>query len=378
MNMMHFLLKTAAFVSLNAVMATSSMAQSSVTMYGMVDAGLEMNNSGKGSHYRMISGGTGSSRLGFRGSETLSSDLSVSFHLETGVLLTTGALTQGGRPFRRGASLALNSKKYGSFSMGLINLPYFQVQSKIDAFDWRGAGGLLAAVRDDGNAVVRVLPIATMARVDNALAYVSPNLAGLQLRLLATLSKDKGEYGDAYSGSARFTRDNWDVMAGYAEIKSAEKHNGEVKSHVVGGSYNWSGVKVFLGYTRERNDCHTCTGSLKPSTNLMAGGSNDFSVSNLGVRIPQGNFTWIAQYAHIKDRSNYSSATGKRASDWIGIGMEYALSKRTLVYGSVASISNKNGSNFTLGSGTSTQSAGISGANDRRSNTTVLGIRHTF
>ena len=70
-------------------------AQSSVTLYGVVDTGILVNNNVKGLHQYSLSQGT-SSRWGLKGTEDLGGGLSAIFTLENGYATATGALSQGG------------------------------------------------------------------------------------------------------------------------------------------------------------------------------------------------------------------------------------------------------------------------------------------
>eukprot|EP01040_Poterioochromonas_malhamensis_P026971 gene26971-34042_t len=88
-------------------------AQSSVTMYGVVDAGITYDNGpSAGTVTKLESGIESGSRLGFRGTEDLGSGLKALFVLEQGFDIDTGRSGQGGRLFGRQAWVGLNSE-YG-------------------------------------------------------------------------------------------------------------------------------------------------------------------------------------------------------------------------------------------------------------------------
>src|SRR5262245_49833884 len=88
-------------------------AQSSVTIYGLFDIGVEAAKSGGGSTVREISGGSFGSRLGFRGVEDLGGGLSAVFRLENGFAGDSGVLAQGGLIFGREASVGLAKQGFG-------------------------------------------------------------------------------------------------------------------------------------------------------------------------------------------------------------------------------------------------------------------------
>ena len=79
----------------------SAQAQTSVTLYGVVDAGIDFANHqvGGGSVVRQSSGNVAGSRWGLRGNEDLGGGLKAVFVLESGFDTDTGKSAQGGRLF---------------------------------------------------------------------------------------------------------------------------------------------------------------------------------------------------------------------------------------------------------------------------------------
>ncbi|MDA0576451.1 porin [Burkholderia gladioli] len=86
-------------------LACSAHAQSSITLYGHIDEGLNFTNStrspsGQGhSKTSLVSGSVGGSRFGLQGNEILGGGNSAVFRLENGYDLNSGGLLQGGRMF---------------------------------------------------------------------------------------------------------------------------------------------------------------------------------------------------------------------------------------------------------------------------------------
>ena len=88
--------------------AGAAAAQSSVTLYGVIDQGINYtNNSGGNSLVEMASGHVQGSRFGLRGSEDLGGGTKAIFQLENGFSADTGRLGQGGRMFGRQAYVGL-------------------------------------------------------------------------------------------------------------------------------------------------------------------------------------------------------------------------------------------------------------------------------
>src|SRR4029078_6532063 len=98
-------MKRFALTSLSLAMlgaAGAAQAQSSVTLYGVVDAGLgyvsNANQNGD-SRWGMINGNLSGDRWGWKGTEDLGGGLKAIFQLENGFDVGTGQLNQGGREF---------------------------------------------------------------------------------------------------------------------------------------------------------------------------------------------------------------------------------------------------------------------------------------
>lgn len=361
-----------------AVTCGSVHAQSSnVTLYGIVDTGVELSNAGDGTKTRLISGGLYGSRWGLRGSEDLGNGLSAIFRLESGFSTDDGTLGQGGRLFGREAVVGLSSSTAGSLVAGrVINTQYLAL-SVIDTYFFGTGGGVLALTRS-GSPTQQLMPLAVTARADNAVGYTSPNLGGLELRAQVAAGESSATIGRYYGASARYKSGNMDYVASYAKQEGATDSSGDVRSIIVGGSYNFNVAKLYLGYANEKNSCISCTGALARAAGVAADGASEFQFVNVGVRVPFGNLTGIAQVVRISDDTVYAVPTGNRDATSFSLGAEYTLSKRTRLYGSVATVNNKNGSQYAIGTGAAQQPAGHVGAGDPRAKAVSLGIAHFF
>ena len=104
-----------------ALAASGVSAQSSVTVYGVMDAAVEhvthVGASGAGMTRVPSLTGTVPSRLGFRSSEDLGDGLRALFTLEMGIAPDTGVLNQGGRAFGRQSFVGL-AGPWGSVTLG--------------------------------------------------------------------------------------------------------------------------------------------------------------------------------------------------------------------------------------------------------------------
>ncbi|WP_051156847.1 porin [Paraburkholderia phenoliruptrix] len=159
-----------------SVFATVAHAQSSVTLYGVIDEGIDyVNNSGGHTLWRMRDGtydGMFGSRWGLRGSEDLGGGLSAIFKLENGFSLENGQLRQGGLEFGRQAYVGLSHANYGTFTVGR------QYDSVVDFLQPVTAPGTFGGYYWHSGDIDNT---ANSFRVNNSVKYASPNFAGLQV-----------------------------------------------------------------------------------------------------------------------------------------------------------------------------------------------------
>ena len=186
-----------AFAALSAI-AGMAQAQSTVTLYGLLDAyvGSVKSNSfnappaaGNYSSLRQTvvnSGGLNGSRFGFRITEDLGGGLAAIGNLEGGVSLDTGASGQGGLLFGRQANVGLASASLGTLTIGRNKSPYYDIHSgtglRETAFDVTGGGSSALAAYNPTNAAgaatllgnrgtTAATWLGSAARVDNSLRY---------------------------------------------------------------------------------------------------------------------------------------------------------------------------------------------------------------
>lgn len=145
-------------------------AQSSVTLYGILDAGINYTNNASGHPlYTMSQGIMQGSRFGFKGVEDLGGGMSAIFDLEAGTNIANGTAGQGGAEFGRQAWVGLSSR-YGKVTLGR------QVDSDSDfvgpfmvADQW--GSGVSAHAGDIDN-------MNNTYRVNNSVKYMSVDYSG--------------------------------------------------------------------------------------------------------------------------------------------------------------------------------------------------------
>jgi predicted porin len=319
-----------------AMVSGLAMAQSSVVVYGVVDAGLVRETGGPdGSVTGLNSGLASGSRLGFKGKEDLGNGTSAYFVLENGFNIDTGVAAQGGRLFGRQAFVGL-SGAFGAVTLGRQYSPYYlAVRDVADPF-CVGFAGTASNI------------MATNTRVDNMAGYASPKFHGFS----AGLGIGFGEQpGDTRKNRALSTALNYAEGALSASLAWHQQQNAsatdDVRNALLTVRYNFGVAEVSAGRADNRG---------------LAGARSADTI--LGVSVPFGPWRMLASVIRHDDQN----ATARDASQW-ALGATYALSKRTDVYAAYARISNKNGAAFKVGNATG-DGTGNTGAN--------LGIRHSF
>lgn len=357
--------KTVLALAILGGFASAALAQSTVNIYGVVDAGLVLERgAAAGSVNKLSSGVASGSRLGFKGTEDLGGGLSALFLLENGFDVSTGVATQGGALFGRQAYVGLGSG-FGTVTLGRQYTPEYLVLAFADPFGTGLAGhaGNLFAIT--GNAA---------SRMDNTIKYVTPNLSGFTGELAYGFGEVAGDNsaGRQIGAAVGYTGGPLSVRLGYHnwDRTVASPTAQDTKNTLLAATYNFDVVKVHAAFATNKG-----FESSKPRNPLTGAGSNplggaapiastDSRDAMIGVTVPMGQHTILASYITKNDKTS----NNQDADQW-AIGYRYALSKRTDFYAAYARIKNDNGADYTVGS------AVDPGTGDKAFN---LGIRHTF
>ncbi|WP_322019391.1 MULTISPECIES: porin [Paraburkholderia] len=182
------------------VFANSAYAQSSVTLYGIIDEGFNINTNTGGKHlYSLASGVMQGSRFGFRGSEDLGGGLKALFVLENGFDVNNGKLGQGGLMFGRQAYVGLGSSQFGTVTLGRQYDSVVDYVGPLETGDQWG-GNISAHPGDLDN-------FNNAYRSNNTVKFTSANYSGLR-------------FGGTYSfgGATGNISQNqiWSIGAGYS------------------------------------------------------------------------------------------------------------------------------------------------------------------
>ncbi|WP_184049770.1 porin [Paraburkholderia sp. MM5384-R2] len=270
--------KTFTAVAASSVfVAAGAHAQSSVTLYGLIDAGLTYTNNQAGhAAWQETSGSISGSRWGLRGSEDLGGGLKAVFKLENGFGINNGTLKQSGREFGRQAFVGIGSDKFGTVKLGR---QYDSVVDYVGPFSLTGTeygGTQFAHPFDNDN-------LSNSFRVNNSVKYDSVNFGGVKVGALYGFSNQAGSFA-----------------------------NNRVYS--IGASYHWGGLNVGAGYLQMNND----------PNNLLQAASNGGAVTGDATFAAGRQQTWGAGFNYafgpatagfVYAQTNLSQLSGINASN---------------------------------------------------------------
>nr|WP_315397567.1 porin [uncultured Duganella sp.] len=351
-------------IAVLGALSNVAMAQSSVTMYGIVDAGITAERgAAAGNVTKVQSGAASASRIGFKGTEDLGSGLSAIFKLEAGVKIDDGSLDNtNNRLFNREAYVGLKSATAGTLTIGRQYTPYYETLRDVaDPFAMGYAG-----------TAKNLFPVAgVMTRNDNGVVYKTPTFAGFSGAASYSLGEVAGDSAAQRQLGASIGYGNGPLNVAVAynnrnNDTATVTTNGIGHNTLVAANYDFAVVKVFAAYSQDKglNSAPLANTTNSFGYTVAPVASQDSTDALVGLTAPVGNGTVMASYIRKNDKESFN----RDASQW-GVGYSYNLSKRTSTYVAFAKIKNKNGAGYTVGNNTDV------GTGDKAFN---IGVKHSF
>ena len=397
--------KSRLVLALFPLACSAAYAQSSVTLYGLIDIGIAyqtINSSDSpqfaGSRFGINNGIQSGSRVGLRGSEDLGNGVRVAFKLENGFDAGNGTLNQGGRMFGREAWVGLESNQWGYIRAGREYNFATDFLTPIDPF-----------IAGFGQANMGVaFGAMNTTRYSNMLKIQSPNWSGFTMGAGYSFAPQLPAFyvnnGQVYQGNGNSynfgTTDNTravtlgvnyasgplTIAASYDVIMPNPNTTGvpggtsapNAREWILGGSYNWQVVQLALavgqnsggyingqGFTSGGNPAAidgnggTWGGS---SGGVLFGEGVSFNSYLVGLTVPYGQAaSFFGSWTLAQPASSMVGLGSQLANqNTYSVGYQYNFTKRTNLY---AAASYATGPGF------------VSGV----SSTVVLtGIRHQF
>jgi len=355
--------KTLLAAALLAGFAGVAQAETSVTLYGILDTGIGYQSiRGHGindqSKIGMLNGVQNGSRWGLRGSEDLGDGLRAVFTIESGFNSGDGNSAQGGRLFGRQATIGLASNSWGQLDFGRQTNIASKFFGSIDPF---AEGFGLANIGT-------VFSSSNTTRFDNMVLYQSPVFGGFQVGAGYSFNIDDTNAAQtgfntnnnqrAITTGLRYVNGPLNLAAAYDQVNrntavaDADTTGGgdRIRAWLLGGAYDFEVVKVSAAYGQTKGgwiQATSLTGLFTSGSPSLGGSvlptntySDDFKSQQwmLGLSAPIGGATSVFgswQRANVKNGSLYTTGnfTGEDSNmNVYSLGVTYDLSKRTNLY----------------------------------------------
>lgn len=331
-----------ALAVLSAV-AGVAQAQSSVTMYGVLDMAIQgENRGGTGNKYALDSGIQSGSRLGFKGTEDLGSGLKANFNLEMGINADTGASAQGAT-FGRNATVGL-SGDFGAVNLGRQNIPLFNAVDSIDPFSTGMISGTAGVGTSGYGAAAFFVPVIN-PRSNNTVNYTSNNYSGFSATGAYTFGEQAGSLTPQrqMGASTTYSAGPITAIAAYHAAGAVPGAYTTQRIAFAGATYDFGMLKAAASYGRYTGGKAWMLGATVPVS----------AVGSVVASVTQAT-------------NNYFSNENKGTQ--FGIGYTHSLSKRTNLYTSYSRTRNDANSN----------AGGLASGNGKTDNMANVGIRHMF
>jgi general bacterial porin, GBP family len=369
----------------------AALAQSNVTLYGIIDVGYQYNDpdvSGSSSTSGIVSGHQSGSRWGIRGSEALSPNLNAVFTLEGGFGADDGTQLQGGRLFGRqvwgglaGGWGTLVAGRIATFSSGTGSFDMF---GPVDPYGTGWGDSSLGSTFNTAGA----------QRLDNSVMYQSPIWGGFRFGVGYSFNASGQEAaGSGNNNKVLFTGVSWGAGPFYAALTYDQLEPAPVvgtattalisggasdqKQLQLGATFDLKFLKIHGAYAKEENIYYTAGIGLQPDAGA------DADAWMLGVSVPLFGGSLLGSYQD-RDGDGVNVVLGPTAtptnqfnrqrdrSVW-AIGYSYPLSRRTNLYFNFSD-SDEELLNTNLATGVTTDIARATV--DRKQYS--MGIRHLF
>jgi predicted porin len=332
-------------LAVTAAFALPAFAQSSITLYGVIDEGINYtSNAGDKSAYQLESGYAQGSRWGLKGSEDLGSGLKAIFDLENGFDVNSGGLQEGARIFGRQAFVGLTAANYGTLTLGR------QYDSVVDYLAPTTANGnwggyLLSHPYDNDNTD-------NSFRVNNTVKYMSPSFAGLQFGGTYSFSNETGFANNrTYSLGGQYTNGGLLVGAAYLDannpglttdgsIATDDANFISERLRIFGGGINYTFGAATVGFAYSNtnvgqpsaSDTSVYVGAITPPNGgtLTALKFQNFEVNGKYQFTPA--FFVGVQYVYTAATMDATSGNENPKYHTFGLMADYNLSKRTDFY----------------------------------------------
>lgn len=343
--------------SVGLIFSAGALAQSSVSLYGIVDSGLIYLNKTNGNSGKLVSfndSGNLPSLFGMTGSEDLGGGLSAEFKLESGIDTANGGYNNSnGNLFGRNAWVGMKGG-FGEVRAGLQQSPYFMSLIEQDPRHLSNFGSSILILANAAGATSIFNP--------NAISYTSPKLAGFQGSAMYALGGVAGNFqsGRQYSASLSYTLSGLAINAAYyngnpgGNVSTTPPTTVGFDGKLIGATYTIGSLTVKGSYEKIK----------------VGGGANNDVYGGGADYMLRPNIDLNAGVWYVDNRAVSGSHSLLGA-----IGAYYFVSKRTSVYAQFGMVNNHGAQD--LGLSISQGPTTLHAATGTTTGASV-GISHTF
>ncbi|BBB65139.1 porin [Undibacterium sp. YM2] len=345
-------------LALMGAFSGAAFAQSTVTIYGVVDVGFQSLDNGTpaGRFNKIQSGQEAGSRIGFKGVEDLGGGLKANFVLEQGVQVDTGESDQG-RTFGRRSTVGL-SGDFGAVDFGRDKSPTLKYFDNFDPFGSaliNNGNGVRALYFVGGSATVAGVNANSTGRVSNSVFYYTPgNLSGFSAAAQYGFGEAAGDNsaGRSLGLTLGYKVDALEVGFNYLKdnAQDAKLFTNAKKGVSVAASYDFGVAKPVFIYQKTTDDL-----------------TLEKKAYTLAVTVPvDANSKVFAGFTQLKNSTPFNATSQVGDAKQIAIAYNYALSKRTDLYTAFARLTQD---------ANSKELAAVNGASVKEF---TAGVRHQF
>ncbi|QBR03909.1 porin [Paraburkholderia pallida] len=398
-------LKRTFLVFATMMAASAANAQSSVTLFGLVDTSIVYSNdarvsaakpsAGGGSVWQQFAGSIFTPRWGLRGVEDLGGGLSAVFWLESGFNSTNGTLKNGGDLFGRQAWIGLNESRYGTLTLGRqydFMVTYLAPLSATGS----GFGGNLAEHPYDNDNLNNDL------RLNNSIKFTSVSFNGLKVGAMYAFSNSAGQISNnnAYSVGVGYSFGPFNFAAAFLQINrdanfpnsAGAASTGDGDALTTGGSQRMFGAGAQYSFGKSSVGVVWTHSSTESVSSLWFGGSTSNGalpgpMGGAGNYIKFDNFEINGRYflrsdlsfgaSYLYTMASFNSTKENAFPHWnqVMAQVDYSMSTRTDIYmeGVYQHVGGGNGIP-TFGAGIYT----LSPATGNQQVVVAIGLKHRF
>ncbi|HHC74314.1 MAG TPA: porin [Thiothrix sp.] len=349
------------FISSIALLgALSSSVLADTILYGRLHNSIDMTDSGGDNSGTQTTVSSNSSRIGVKGSEKITDDLSAVYKVEWGL----NSAENGGGLSDRNRYVGFKGD-WGAVLTGRMDTPNKMIGRKVGLFSDELGDARTITAKFDGSTV-------SDRRADNVVAYMSPKVSGASVAVAAVLEDgQKDALGNektvqGYSANAVYEAGGLMVGVGHTTLDSGEvstdRKTSSSQTTRLAAAYDTGKVKV--------------TGLYQQDSDIAGQSGVDRDVYGVGGAVKLGHSGKIKAQYYVAGDAGEKVDNG---ASLIAVGYDHHLSKRTKVYAQYVQVDNDKHATYDTGGGHGDKiKADLTGTESGDPSGVSVGVIHKF